>query len=309
MILKLNIGINNMKDTQQLVKKSSVGRYDNIFPKTYLDAIKDRETNTSLIDILSHFNMYYLPYVGNQENTRLQIISKFRRTGLWVTYIEYDGTVTSEWYASEDMSDDAWKDSENWRLANNSLVGDITISSDGYWVINGVVTNNKAQGDIVRLRINTSTGYIQYSYDEKVWIDLVPFSELTPDIQVGTVNTLAAGSKASITKSGTNTKPVLNFNIPMGNTGAKGEKGDAWSIKGWVNDVDMLPSTGTLGDTYLVGTAGPYEKWVWKDNISRWVNIGQVTEIRASIFDGGRADTQYGGAREINCGGADAYLT
>lgn len=298
-----------MKDIQQLVKKSSVGRYDKVFPKTYLDAIKDKETNTSLIDILSQFNMYYLPYVGNQENTRLQIISKFRRTGLWVTYIKYDGTVISEWYASEDMSDSAWRDSKNWRLANNSLVGDITISSDGYWVINGVVTNNKAQGDIVRLRINTSTGYIQYSYDEKVWVNLVPFSALTPDIQVGTVNTLAAGSKAKVTKGGTNTKPVLNFDIPMGNTGPKGDKGDGWQVKGFVDSVGQLPSSGAVGDLYLVGTAEPYDAYVYKNNTSKFVNIGNVLEVKASIFDGGRADTLYGGARTINCGGADAYLT
>lgn len=298
-----------MKDTQQLVKKSSVGRYDNIFPKTYLDAIKDRETNKSLIDILSHFNLYYLPYVGNEENTRLQIISKFRRTGLWITYIKYDKTVVSEWYASEDMSDSAWRDSKNWRLANNSLVGDITISSDGYWVINGVVTDNKAQGDIVRLRINTSTGYIQYSYDEKVWVNLVPFSALTPDIQIGTINTLAAGSKAKVTKGGTNTKPVLNFDIPMGVQGAKGDKGDGWQLKGFVDSVEQLPSSGAVGDLYLVGTNEPYDAYVYKNSISKFVNIGNALEVKASIFDGGRADTLYGGAREINCGGADAYLT
>lgn len=168
-----------MNDIQQLVKTPPVNRYGNIFPKTYLDTIKDRETNTSLIDILSYFNMYYLPYVGSQENTRLQIISKFRRTGLWVTYIKYDGTIISEWYASEDMSDDAWKNDKNWRLATNSLVGDITISSDGYWVINGVETEHKAigeQGTTPLLRYNNENKF-QVSYNEgNHWIDLTSFT-------------------------------------------------------------------------------------------------------------------------------------
>lgn len=168
-----------MNDIQQLVKKSSVNSYGNIFPKTYLDTIKDRETNTSLIDILSYFNMYYLPYVGSQKSTRLQIISKFRRTGLWITYIKYDGTVISEWYASEDMSDDAWKDDKNWRLATNSLVGDITISSDGYWVINGVVTEHKARGEhgtTPLLRYNNENK-LQVSYNEgNYWSDVTSFS-------------------------------------------------------------------------------------------------------------------------------------
>ena len=39
MILKLNIGINNM--SQQLVKKGANGRYDNVMPKSWIEAIQD----------------------------------------------------------------------------------------------------------------------------------------------------------------------------------------------------------------------------------------------------------------------------
>ena len=64
-----------------------------------------------------------------------------------------------------------------------------------------------------------------------------------------------------------------------------------------------------LGDLYLVGTATPYQAYVWRGSTYGWVNIGTALEVKASIFDGGRADTKYGGTRTIDCGGADAYLT
>lgn len=41
--------------------------------------------------------------------------------------------------------------------------------------------------------------------------------------------------------------------ISMGNTGAKGEKGDGWELKGFVDASSNLPSSGnTLGDLFLV---------------------------------------------------------
>lgn len=69
-----------MKDIQQLIKKSNeMGRYDNVFPKTFIDAIKDRETGVSLKEILSSFNMFFLPYVGSKTATRLLLPKSFRR--------------------------------------------------------------------------------------------------------------------------------------------------------------------------------------------------------------------------------------
>lgn len=54
----------------------------------------------------------------------------------------------------------------------------------------------------------------------------------TPDFSIGTVSTLPAGSSVTVTITGTDTKPVLNFGIPVGpkgdtgSTGAQGPKGD-----------------------------------------------------------------------------------
>ena len=45
------------------------------------------------------------------------------------------------------------------------------------------------------------------------------YDGITPDTQIGTVQTLAAGSNAVVTRTGTDAQPVLNFGIPRGDTG------------------------------------------------------------------------------------------
>lgn len=225
-----------MADISQLLRKNNQGGYKNIFPKTYLDNIIDKESGMTLSDILSGFNMYFLSYTGSRSQTRLQVPKVLRKNGLWITYVLFDNTVVTEWYNNSSIDDTAWQDNSNWRDGSNSLVGDISISSDGNWVIKGVETDIPARG-------------------------------------------------------------------------SKGEKGDGWECKGFVDAVGNLPSSGqTIGDLYLVGTTEPYDVYVYKGSSYGWVNIGNALEIKASVIDGGRADSKYGGARTFDCGGADAYL-
>ena len=165
-----------MKDIQQLIKKNSQeGRYEDIFPKTFIDAVEDRESGNNLTEILSGFNMYFLSYNGSRELTRLQVPLSLRKTGLWITYVLYDKTVVTEWYAGEAIDDNSWKNLSNWRVGSNMLVGDISISSDGYWVVNGVVTTTKAQGEqgiTPMLRVG-SNNHLQVSYTNgSSWVDV-----------------------------------------------------------------------------------------------------------------------------------------
>lgn len=156
-----------MKDIQQLIKKNSQeGRYEDIFPKTFIDAVLDKESGVTLTDILAMFNMLFLSYNGSRSQTRLQVPSSLRRGGLWVTYVLYDKTVVTEWYSAEAIDDTTFGDSANWRDGSNALVGDISISSDGYWVINGEVTNIKAQGEagITPILRVGSNNHLQVSY-------------------------------------------------------------------------------------------------------------------------------------------------
>lgn len=110
--------------------------------------------------------MYFLSYNGSREQTRLQVPMSIRKTGLWITYVLYDKTVVTEWYAGEAIDDASWKNPNNWRVGSNMLVGDISISSDGYWVVNGVVTTTKAQGEqgITPILRVGSNNHLQVSY-------------------------------------------------------------------------------------------------------------------------------------------------
>ena len=167
-----------MKDIQQLIKKNSQeGRYEDIFPKTFIDAVLDKESGVTLTDILAMFNMLFLSYNGSRSQTRLQVPSSLRREGLWVTYVLYDKTVVTEWYSAEAIDDTTFGDSANWRDGSNALVGDISISSDGYWVINGEVTTIKAQGEtgITPILRVGSNNHLQVSYTNgSTYVDVSP---------------------------------------------------------------------------------------------------------------------------------------
>ena len=160
--------------SNQLLKQSSKG-YENIFPKTYLDAIKDRNSGMSLLDIIRSFNMYFLSYVGDRGNTRIQVPKILRKEGLWITYVDYEHNVITEWYNSNKVSDKEWAEDSNWRQGSNMLVGDISISSDGYWVINNEKTEALARGEqgVAPLMRLSDDFLFQVSYNEgKHWDDL-----------------------------------------------------------------------------------------------------------------------------------------
>lgn len=158
-----------MKDIQQLIKRDNQeGKYKDIFPQTYIEAISDRQTGVGLDQILNSFNMYFLNYLGGASITRLQVIDKLRRQGLWITYVTFDNKVIIEWYNSTDLSNTAWANSSNWMQGNNMLVGDITISSNGTWVINGEDTGIPARGEqgITPILRVSEDNRLEVSYNE-----------------------------------------------------------------------------------------------------------------------------------------------
>lgn len=161
--------------SNQLVKKDYLEGYRKVFPKTFIDAIKDKESGVSLAEILQGYNMYFIPYLGDKATTRCSIHKSLRREGLWITYVLYDHTVITEWYNSDNIDDEAFGSDDNWRQASNMLVGDISISADGYWVIEGEKTDVKAQGEAGTtplLRFGDNNKF-QASYNEgKEWKDI-----------------------------------------------------------------------------------------------------------------------------------------
>ena len=104
-----------MNNIQQLIKKNvQEGRFKDIFPKTYTEAIIDRETGEFLNVTLEKVNFLFLPFVNSDAATRLLVPDKMRRRGLWISYIKYDGTLKSEYYNSDSLVDVDWQDSSNW---------------------------------------------------------------------------------------------------------------------------------------------------------------------------------------------------
>ena len=303
-----------MKDIQQLIKKNSQeGRYEDIFPKTFIDAVEDRESGNNLTEILSGFNMYFLSYNGSREQTRLQVPTSIRKTGLWITYVLYDKTVVTEWYAGEAIDDNSWKNLSNWRVGSNMLVGDISISSDGYWVVNGVVTTTKAQGEqgiTPMLRVG-SNNHLQVSYTNgSSWVDAstspvytqfrINNNKLEQSVDLGQTwavvsDYIASWFRFTGTAGSSQADNVGKIQISRDNgttwSDLSGEFTNSLHIKGYVATIATLPSSAVQGDIYGVGpTYDPsdtehtnpiYQLYV-KDSTG-WVNNGRFTSISAGV--------------------------
>lgn len=103
--------------SQQLVKKGTNGKHENVMPKSWIEAIKDKYTGQSLLEILQGFNMYFLSYTGDNESTRTQVPRNLRKRGLWVVYENYDNEVIVEWYDKKSIEDEIWKLNSSWKRA------------------------------------------------------------------------------------------------------------------------------------------------------------------------------------------------
>lgn len=153
--------------SNQLIKITEQGK-ENVFPRTRIQDLFDDTSGQKLIDILNSFNMMFVPYLGNKSYTRNQISPELRRQGLWLTYV-IDNTVYTEWYDEVAIDDTNWGNDSNWRQGSNALVGDLSISPNGTWVINGedsgiTIKGDKGDSPVIRIYDNK----IQVSYDKGV---------------------------------------------------------------------------------------------------------------------------------------------
>ena len=153
--------------SNQLIKTTGQGK-ENVFPRTRIQDLFDDTSGQKLIDILKSFNMMFVPYLGNKSYTRNQISPELRRQGLWLTYV-IGNTVYTEWYDEVAIDDTNWGSDSNWRQGSNALVGDLSISSNGTWVINGedsgiTIKGDKGDSPVIRIYDNK----IQVSYDKGV---------------------------------------------------------------------------------------------------------------------------------------------
>lgn len=306
------IGNNTIHQLNKLDEKLGKRKRVRIYPITYIQAVYDAKTGTRLDNFLNMVNSIYLPWRGTAKSTRLQVPYHLRRKGLMISYRNIDNEIITEKCILEDcIKDDLFKLDSSWVRITDALPvsGNVTIGSNGNWFVDGEDTGFKAQGpkgdngQVPYLKLGN--GYIQYSYDEETWYELLPIIDITPAIAIGEVETLPSGSKATVSNSSSDKDAVLNFGIPMGFPGTKGDKGDGFTIQGFKDSEENLPSTGTSGEAWAVGTTSPYSLYMWDETTSDWKNLGTLNEVKAGVFDGGRADSVYGGARTVDCGRAD----
>ena len=269
---------------EQLIKKTGEG-YSNVMPKSWIEAITDKSTGESLTHILQGFNMYFLSYTGNTEQTRCQVPKILRKKGLWITYVKYDGNVYTEWYNSDNIDDKSWGNSSNWRIGNNELVGDLTISANGNWVINGNETEFKAIGEkgntpLIRIADNK----LQVSYDGGDTYNNVSDNPVYTKFRWQSSQNDNVGNIQFSIDDG---KTWKNFSSTFVNN---------LHISRYIGANETLPTSGVVegtiyakGPTYAESDASHsnpiYRLWVYayKGNTLAWQDNGEFTSINAGI--------------------------
>lgn len=312
--------------SQQLIKKNQAGGYSNVMPKSWIEAIKDKGTGQTLVEILQGFNMYFLPYNGNTSQTRCLVPTILRKKGLWITYVKYDGNVYTEWYAADEIDDKSWGDSSNWRIGNNTLVGDITISANGNWVINGTETEFKAigeKGNTPLIRVDNNR--LQVSYDlGDTYMNVTEnpvytqFRNHNNKIQFSTdlgatwtdaSDEIAAYFRWYATTGDTQANNVGRLQISRDNktwTNLSNDIINNLHISRYIGVNESLPTSNIAEGT--IYAKGPYyaeddalnenpiyRLWVyaWKDNTLAWQDNGEFTSIAAGVVqETGNSETE-----------------
>ena len=119
------------------------GEDKKIYPVSLIQAIFDGKTGIRLDKILSMCNAIYLTYEGDFEHTVAKVQGVQRRKGLIVTYKDITDTIATVRYKSDDLSDEAWNDVDNWEGWSFD-----TASSDLMDMITAIFSNIEDYPDI-----------------------------------------------------------------------------------------------------------------------------------------------------------------
>lgn len=276
---KLNIHQINKLDVNDLKRKD-------IFPITVTSAVFDKQGNSLEASLLQN-NSIFLSYKGSSEATRVTVPLKMRRKGLIISYKDYDGKAITEKLVYDDsVADDIFKLDSSWTSIGDVVIsGEISISPNGTWIIDGKDSGIKAVGPkgdnglspIVRATNNK----LEYSYNGTEWTVISDYIAAWFRFE---------DNKIQISRDNKKTWTDLS-----------GEFTNSLHIKGYVATVGALPSTAVQGDIYGVGpTYDPsdteqtnpiYQLYV--KNSTGWVNNGRFTSIAAGVVqDTGTSTTE-----------------
>lgn len=142
------------------------------------------------------------------------------------------------------------------------------------------------------VELQNSGTAIQWRYvGDNAWTDLVQLSELkgdpgndgiTPNIQIGTVQTLEPGQQATASVTGTTENPLLNLGIPKGGQGPAGDSG--------------IASRQEMQNTDTVVTLEPNKLYVFPEMASLTITLGTPSNANVAneyhfFFTSGAAAT------------------
>lgn len=272
---------------QQLLKKENGHDRKPIYPSTVIQAVFDAKTGASLEAILAQFNSIYVQYQGSPQATRSIIPVEMRRAGLMITYMNMDGeTITEKASSAVQKDNDHWGLDVNWsRVDELSLSGDIAVSANGTWIINGVDTKIPARGSKgdagLTPWLKTIDNKLHYSYDNATWepcsdylAGYFRFNATSSDSQAGTIG------KIQISKDNKTWQDLSP------------EFRNYLRIQGYVASTSALPNNQVVGTIYGVNEGtNTYSLHVWDG--STWVNNGTFTSIAAGVVqETGNSETE-----------------
>lgn len=260
---KLNIHQINKLDVNDLKRKD-------IFPITVTSAVFDKQGN-SLEAILLQNNSIFLSYKGSSEATRITVPLKMRRKGLIISYKDYDGkAITEKLVYDNTIADDIFKLDSSWTSIGDVIIsGEISISPDGTWIIDGKDSGIEAVGPkgdnglspIVRATNNK----LEYSYNGTDWTVISDYIAAWFRFENNKIQISRDNKKTWTDLSDSFTKNLY--------------------IKGYVATVSALPTNATQGDIYMVGpqTTGGTDYLMYIKDSTGWKNNGSFTSISAGV--------------------------
>ena len=236
--------------------------------------------------LLTQFNSIYLTYLGNPKNTRNNIPEGMRRKGLIITYTnESNETITERATSAAQKDNDHWGLDTNWsRIDELSLSGDLSVSANGTWIINGEDTQIKAvgpKGDTgITPWLKTIDNRLYYSYDGKNW--------------EACSEEIAAFFRFKSTREESNGATIGNIQISRDNKNWQDlspEFVNHLRISAYVSTKGELPTNKPVGTMYGVGPTYKEEDTARANPIYRiyvydgttWVDNGSFTSIAAGI--------------------------
>ncbi len=109
---------------------------------------------------------------------------------------------------------------------------------------------------------------------------------VSPNLKIGTVTTLAAGSNATATITGTQAQPILNLGIPQGAKGATGDKGATGAAaptpvitKLTLSNISVTTAASGTVLTHTITAAGTYLLMGYS-NLNRYNQNGRELHVK-----------------------------